>query len=1411
MAAKLTEITTQYHTFVDNQVLTKDQLNEFISYFEDQDRMSRIFLTGTGIVCGFKLSYNASGKTVTISQGTGITSDGDLLKLQNNIEGSVLKSIDLEQVEYSWVKKFEDNFANYRFFKRLVSIGGKLKEEPLDLWEILPEKTENAKALGTLADLDKKVVLLYLETYAKDGDLCTASDCDNQGIEQVARLRVLLVSAKDADYILGLDSMFSEHHKINSVVNLPDIAVRRIVLNQINTANYEELKKAYYEALNSDNLITNLTDGIKIIIADFMNVLDLKISSSSLNVYLNQLKNIAVFSTYNVPFNVQYRYDCIKDLVDTYNEIKELLLDLNEECNPDINAFPKHLMLGSLAEIGNEVKNYRHSFYKSPAISCGRDKIEQCRSLVMKLISIISRFKMSTGEVKITPSNKLPALSFKSIPFYYNVDETLLESWNFYKTSKLKSKTNLSYHRELLSSEPQIQEPLNFNLDGFDFYRIEGHQGKDYKTALAEISDLKNRYGLAFDVKALSVNINEETLNLDEYECEFEDLNVLLKAWTAEQNCVLAQVSQFFSGYSLVEPGANVRESAIDVKSRFVEGVTANRTENRTSENNLRLITNLKINEASKTDYSQPKTYYKTNVISDNLTTGENVLGGAMKVALEENQDGSVNDIIAKTESLVSKQINTDIWNEQPAVKDLVIDKSIQLMAYSHVLTRKMPDNLTRVTVDAVKDYKLTLSELCKLVDRLKKIYQTVELSAAMKALMGVLITQLSSICCSSKKLELLLDEINKRKEKIILSLQLSRFAEKNPGLEHKAGVQPGGTFILVYLNKKIKTLNPEDITHGDSKITTNDAVLGRSNILSLLDEKETSVIRENQTREFFGNEKINSDSRIERLSKAVKVVDLPNNTVVADFSLPYMCCSDCSPVNFIVERPKVSLRLPTDHYCLGEDTQPLTFEISPTDGEIKINPEVEGVMIDGTKLSFNADAFPDEMLGQPIHFTVNDQLTDCEIKVYRAVQFDFEVPESPTSETTITFVPKGNLDGATFLWSFGDDDLSTERNPTHRYVLPVNDDNKVTVSLTVTAPNGICQTTVEHEISFAVEDTKIVLDGTDFCENDQKSYPFVVTPQGADAKIEGKGVQQNSTGGFVFIPAAAGQGEIEFTLNGQPSGLKVLVHKAPTASFKPEQVENQLIISNTSTNAEKYIWVINGEKIERIDNEPVIIDLTPNSPNTWKLQLIASSKICGSTTSREIIFNTRFIEEPPVNNCIEETKAAILNDLKAVVKLKMDSNIVHPVWLETSIVYGGTSEFSNGVLNDIENFLSGKNDGKLQTMFEKLLDTTVKQIIALNPRENKEEYIRLTELFRLQLQLFYNVLGCQDQDIMKEFGDSLKSVFDLIIQLLQILRERQIILPDSLSEFMKLYAEKVKDIEMLARHISIIFSNNLV
>ena len=48
MGTKLMEITPQYRSFVDDQVLTSGQLNEFIEYFEDQDRLTRVCLVGVG-------------------------------------------------------------------------------------------------------------------------------------------------------------------------------------------------------------------------------------------------------------------------------------------------------------------------------------------------------------------------------------------------------------------------------------------------------------------------------------------------------------------------------------------------------------------------------------------------------------------------------------------------------------------------------------------------------------------------------------------------------------------------------------------------------------------------------------------------------------------------------------------------------------------------------------------------------------------------------------------------------------------------------------------------------------------------------------------------------------------------------------------------------------------------------------------------------------------------------------------------------------------------------------------------------------------------------------------------------------------------------------------------------------------
>lgn len=1412
MASKLKEITTNYHTFVENQVLTKDQLNEVVTYFDDQDRLTRVFLDGVGIVCGFKL--RKTNKKIFVGPGAGVTTDGDLILLKEPVAKSELVKLATGEIGYTHYKKFADDLANYSPFRKPMGGPAKKKFTVMDLWEIFPGAEENARPLTEFPNLNDMVVLLYLESYAKEGDLCTAIDCDNQGIEQVNRLRVLLVSKADAAFIAANDPVFSDRNLVDRYLNLPSVAVKRVVLNPINTSKYEELKRAYYDAVNSDNLVVNLTTGISEIVTKFEPVLQLKISSATLSSRINTLKSILNFSAYQVPFNIQYRYDFLKDVVDTYNEIRAMLLHLYEACFPDITAFPKHLMLGRIDEINTELKHLRHKFYKSPAASCGCDQLFHCRNLVMRLFNLIEQFRTKDGEIRITPSNMLPELGNRAIPFYYDVSNGFLKSWDYAKTKKYQEKTNLCYHTTRLSPDPHIQDPLGYNIDRFDFFRIEGHQGKDYRDVLEKLDALKTKYGLAFDVKALSVNINRENFDIDDYECEFEDLKVLLKAWTAEQDCILAQVAAFFSSFSTAVPGANVKESELDLKKKLLYRAEKDPAE--------RAIATPKAVETIGVKAVYEPVYKVSNVVLDNLSSTADTLGVDIKKAIEENKGGSVNDIIASATEKLADKVNTDEWNADPEMKAFVVEKSVELMAHAHVLTQRMPVDIAVVDTTRVTDYKLSLSDLCKLVKKLKAGYQSVSLNTGLRAFIGLLINQLSTVCCSGKKLEILLEEVNKRKEQILLRLQLSKFIERHKGLEHLAGVRPGGTFILVYKNRE-KTAAETNVAVGKAgtgiRIPTTDDLKLRRETLSgeflkmdtLSSGEKTLLLR--KAKELANYEDYLAILRnVEAIEAIVPSSGLPDNTVVADFALPYLCCSDCASIDFIISKPPASLRLEKDRYCLGSETDPVLFEVSPADGTVKSDPATEGLKIESNKLVLVPDKFPDELIGKPIRFTVNDQVTDAVITVYKGITADFEVPAEPTLKATHTFIPAGDLDGATFFWEFGDGNTSTERNPTHTYKLPVNEENEVTVTLTATAANGICKAVVSHPIRFVEVKPSITLEKEAFCEKDKNEYPFNVTPENAKVEIKGDGVIPNNAGGYSFVPAAAGTGNKTFTVNGEPSELTVTVFAAPVARFTPKQEGNQLILTNESSNAGRFEWLVNGATYTSTNTDPLKIELTPNGPAEWKLRLTAfGAEVCPPSRTAEVAFTTKYVDEPQPDNCIEETRAALVTDLKILHGIKPVSGAVKEIWVQTAGIYGGTAEYKTGVLDKVEAFLNGSVNNRLEEVFVKLFMQTFEAIMATDRRRDPEAFTQLVQLLELQLRLFYNVLACQGNDTVKEFADIINVILGHIIEILYTLKQQEIIFSDRMKKFMAAYALKVSDNVVLRPHLDVIKTEKLI
>ncbi|WP_303924280.1 PKD domain-containing protein [Draconibacterium sediminis] len=1421
MASKLTEITTKYHTFVENQVLTEKQLNEFITYFDDQDRLTRVFLNGVGLVCGFKVSR--SGTKITISQGVGVTTDGDLIQLQKAVKKSPLKKLVTGSLTFSMYKKFKDDAASYSRFRKL-SGGEEMAFEVLDLFELHPEDTEveDVIPLSELADLNNMVVLLYLESFADDGDLCTAIDCDNQGVAQINRLRVLLVSKTDAEFIASNDVVYTNHDRFEQYFNLPEPAVKRVILNQINTSKYEELKRAYYDAikgstLNNNSTVTQLGQGISLIVKNFGKLLQVSISQTALNSALSKLNSYFNFSAYGVPFDIQYRYDLLKDLVDTYNELKDLLLQLKQLCLPDITAFPKHLMLGLLSEVNSEPKDLRHDFYPSPASGCDGKEIEKAKNLLLKLFELINNYNINSGEIRITPSNKLPELSQRSIPFYYKLDTNFLKAWDYSKTKLFKHNYNLGYRIENLASVPQVQDPLSFNIDSSDFYRIEGHQGKDYRDVLEELDDQKKKYGLSFDVKALSVNLRTDNLDIDDYECEFEDLKVMLKAWTKEQDCILAEVASFFSAFSTKIPGANIRESELDLKK--ATAVNTNFDVNYTAAMAYQPVYyKSTVGTATKALYEE---VVKGKAVEDNITTVADTIGVEMIKAIEETKGGSVNDIIANAGKKLEAKVNTEEWNAEPDLKEFVVNKSVELMAHTYVLTQRMPVAVNLVDVSRVNDYKLSLSQLCSLVKKLKAKYQSTKLSVGLQSFTGLLINQLSTVCCSGKKLEVLLDEVNVRKEQILLRLQLSKFIEQHPGLEHKAGVEPGGTLVLVYKNSE---------TTRDVSNVLSDAVLSRPKVsadnfniskamisdkimnLENLSLSERSTVLKSATELIKYEDYSSRIKEINLLNRLIPTAQIADNTVVSDFALPYMCCSDCAPINYIISKPPATLRLSRNTYCLLTDTDPILFEVSPSDGEIGMNPQVAGVSIENGKITIVANNFPEEMLGQAIKFTVDNQVTDALLTVYRGIQVDFGVPAEPTTEATHRFVPTGDLEGTGFFWEFGDGATATEQNPSHTYKLPVNDENKVTVRLTATAANGICKTTVEHDIVFEEIQPEISLDPDAFCASDKTEYPFKVTPEGAKVEISGDGVIPNNAGGFSFVPAAAKPGTITFLLNGEDSGLSVTVHAAPVAACTPKQLDNQnlLVLTNESKNASTFEWTINGSSRTTTNLDPITITIKPTDPSEWKITLVArGADVCPADRMSTTV-TTKYIEETPVNTCVEETKAAILDDAKILSTIKPDTDgILADILKRTRIIYGGSGDFNKGVLNRIDEFLNGEANAELEVMFPKLLNDTSGMVMELvnNPELQKQALI----LLELQLRLFYNILGCQDNEVIRKFGDLIDNILNQILGMLKKLQGMQIIFSDTMKKFVDEYAQKVADLFLLADHMKLIIENKFI
>ena len=125
----------------------------------------------------------------------------------------------------------------------------------------------------------------------------------------------------------------------------------------------------------------------------------------------------------------------------------------------------------------------------------------------------------------------------------------------------------LSYHADEYANDDYTKNPLRYDLEPYNFLRIEGHIGQPYKTALRTILGIRNQYRLPFDVIALSADINSLKTSLEslgkmdtvsklieqyaeqlQCDCEFQDLEALYDTLSAELTCTLCKEAKYYYG-----------------------------------------------------------------------------------------------------------------------------------------------------------------------------------------------------------------------------------------------------------------------------------------------------------------------------------------------------------------------------------------------------------------------------------------------------------------------------------------------------------------------------------------------------------------------------------------------------------------------------------------------------------------------------------------------------------------------------------------------------------------------------------------------------------------------------------------------------------------------------------------------
>ncbi|WP_077000830.1 hypothetical protein [Variovorax sp. KK3] len=496
VVSSLDRLADHYTVFERDQLLTHGQLNSVADFWGGQVRLSRVALSGVGLVAGLHVS-RADGN-VRVSRGFGVSTDGDLIALAAD-------------TVYDSFRPYDATAPVYPPFYPDRAAGDGALGAMFSLHELVPvgESDVLKKPLSALPDgvLDDCAVLMLMESVVNDPDICSGTDCDNLGRDAMHRVRLLLIGRRDAQRLL--DALPLRPTSVAAQA-LPAAAMERPVVGKdiVDTGTFA---KGYRDSAQAS--LKELQAALPSLNANCPEVLSDVFGSDPTPGWLASLASHST-QIAGAAAGLQLWYAFVKDLVDQWNALREALLADDAVALPDVAAFPKHLLLGSLAA----PRAFRTGLYPSPLDATARECSAHARFHAWKLDALIASFQVpDDAVVRVTPSlSDVHALEARAIPWYYALrkEAPIHAAWNFKLSSRRQEDQNLGYRSNAWSEARRVTKPLAYAISGHDFFRIEGHLGAAAEAVTTALRRQIADFNLPFQVQAVLVHTSRDRIRV---------------------------------------------------------------------------------------------------------------------------------------------------------------------------------------------------------------------------------------------------------------------------------------------------------------------------------------------------------------------------------------------------------------------------------------------------------------------------------------------------------------------------------------------------------------------------------------------------------------------------------------------------------------------------------------------------------------------------------------------------------------------------------------------------------------------------------------------------------------------------------------------------------------------------------